>query len=112
MVLSAYHTNRSPPLPQRNCKPAHVEICNHLCTLARAQLLNFSVLFGLTFGGCGSAVIAAAYPELGIGFVGVALAFGLTVVSRPATCAEGHLAPAAHRVSLSGFSRFVESLNG
>jgi aquaporin Z len=30
---------------------------------------------------CGSAVIAAAYPELGIGFVGVALAFGLTVVT-------------------------------
>lgn len=35
----------------------------------------------LVFGGCGSAVLAAAFPELGIGFHGVALAFGLTVVT-------------------------------
>ncbi len=35
----------------------------------------------LVLGGCGSAVLAAAYPELGIGFVGVSLAFGLTVVT-------------------------------
>ncbi len=35
----------------------------------------------LVFGGCGSAVLAAGYPELGIGFTGVALAFGLTVVT-------------------------------
>ena len=34
--------------------------------------------FWLTFGGCGSAVLAAGYPNLGIGFAGVALAFGLT----------------------------------
>lgn len=37
--------------------------------------------FWLVFGGCGSAVLAAAYPELGIGFVGVSLAFGLTVLT-------------------------------
>lgn len=37
--------------------------------------------FWLTFGGCGSAVLAAAFPELGIGFLGVALAFGLTVLT-------------------------------
>lgn len=36
--------------------------------------------FWLVFGGCGSAVLAAAFPELGIGFAGVALAFGLTVL--------------------------------
>jgi aquaporin Z len=35
----------------------------------------------LVLGGCGSAVLAAAFPDLGIGFVGVALAFGLTVVT-------------------------------
>ncbi|MDO8322838.1 MAG: aquaporin Z [Phenylobacterium sp.] len=35
----------------------------------------------LVLGGCGAAVLAAAYPELGIGFVGVSLAFGLTVVT-------------------------------
>jgi aquaporin Z len=42
---------------------------------------EFLGTFWLTFAGCGSAVIAAAYPGLGIGFVGVALAFGLTVVT-------------------------------
>ena len=43
----------------------------------------------LVLGGCGSAVLAAAYPELGIGFAGVALAFGLTVVSM--AYAIGHI---------------------
>jgi aquaporin Z len=36
--------------------------------------------FWLVLGGCGSAVLAAAYPDLGIGFVGVSLAFGVTVL--------------------------------
>src|ERR1700693_2432907 len=43
----------------------------------------------LVLGGCGSAVIAAAYPQLGIGFLGVALAFGLTVVTM--AYAVGHI---------------------
>ncbi len=37
--------------------------------------------FWLVFGGCGSAILAAAFPELGIGFAGVSLAFGLTVLT-------------------------------
>ncbi|HEY2474581.1 MAG TPA: aquaporin Z [Candidatus Cybelea sp.] len=37
--------------------------------------------FWLVLGGCGSAVLAAAFPHLGIGFVGVALAFGLTLLT-------------------------------
>src|SRR5580698_2056298 len=37
--------------------------------------------FWLFFGGCGSAVLAAAFPNLGIGYVGVAFAFGLTVLT-------------------------------
>jgi aquaporin Z len=37
--------------------------------------------FWLTFGGCGAAVISAGFPKLGIGFLGVALAFGLTVLT-------------------------------
>ena len=45
--------------------------------------------FWLTFGGCGSAVIAAGYPSLGIGFLGVALAFGLTVLTM--AYAVGHI---------------------
>jgi len=43
----------------------------------------------LVFGGCGSAVLAAAYPELGIGFTGVSLAFGLTVLTM--AYAVGHI---------------------
>jgi aquaporin Z len=43
----------------------------------------------LVFGGCGSAVLAAAFPALGIGFVGVALAFGLTVLTM--AYAVGHI---------------------
>ena len=39
---------------------------------------EFFGTFWLVFGGCGSAIFAAGYPDLGIGFVGVALAFGLT----------------------------------
>lgn len=42
---------------------------------------EFIGTFWLTFGGCGSAVLAAAFPQLGIGFHGVALAFGLTVLT-------------------------------
>ena len=45
--------------------------------------------FWLVFGGAGSAVLAAAFPELGIGFPGVALAFGLTVLT--AAYALGHI---------------------
>ena len=42
---------------------------------------EFLGTFWLVLGGCGSAVLAAAFPALGIGFVGVSLAFGLTVVT-------------------------------
>jgi aquaporin Z len=42
---------------------------------------EFIGTFWLVFGGCGSAVLAAAFPELGIGFVGVSFAFGLTVLT-------------------------------
>jgi aquaporin Z len=52
-------------------------------------LAEFIGTLWLVLGGCGSAVLAAAYPELGIGFVGVALAFGLTVVTM--AYAIGHI---------------------
>ena len=57
---------------------------------------EFFGTFWLTFGGCGAAVLAAAFPStpfLGIGFVGVAFAFGLTVLtmaSAVAHCSGGH----------------------
>jgi len=50
---------------------------------------EFLGTFWLVLGGCGSAVLAAAFPELGIGFVGVALAFGLTVLTM--AYAIGHI---------------------
>ena len=45
--------------------------------------------FWLVFGGCGAALLAAGFPEVGIGFVGVALAFGLTVLTM--AFAVGHI---------------------
>ena len=42
---------------------------------------EFIGTFWLVLGGCGSAVLAAAFPELGIGLLGVSLAFGLTVLT-------------------------------
>lgn len=50
---------------------------------------EFFGTFWLVFGGCGSAIFAAGFPELGIGFVGVALAFGLTVLTM--AYAVGHI---------------------
>ena len=50
---------------------------------------EFVGTFWLVFGGCGSAVLAAKFPEIGIGLVGVALAFGLTVLSM--AYALGHI---------------------
>ena len=53
---------------------------------------EFFGTFWLVLGGCGSAVLAAAFPDLGIGFLGVALAFGLTVLTM--AYAIGHISGA------------------
>ncbi|MBV9518599.1 MAG: aquaporin Z, partial [Hyphomicrobiales bacterium] len=55
----------------------------------RRLAAEFLGTFWLVFGGCGSAVLAAAYPQLGIGFAGVAFAFGLTVLTM--AYAVGHI---------------------
>ncbi|MDA0316660.1 MAG: aquaporin Z [Bacteroidetes bacterium] len=60
---------------------------------------EFFGTFWLVFGGCGSAVFAAAYPELGIGFLGVALAFGLTVLTM--AYAVGHISGAHFNPAVS-----------
>ena len=57
--------------------------------IMKKYLAEFFGTFWLVFGGCGSAVFAAAFPELGIGFTGVALAFGLTVLTM--AYAVGHI---------------------
>jgi aquaporin Z len=49
--------------------------------MVRKLAAEFIGTFWLVLGGCGSAVLAAAFPQLGIGFVGVSLAFGLTVLT-------------------------------
>jgi aquaporin Z len=58
-------------------------------SLSKRAVAEFLGTFWLVFGGCGSAVLAAAFPGLGIGFVGVALAFGLTVLTM--AYAIGHI---------------------
>jgi len=58
-------------------------------TLTKRSLAEFFGTFWLVFGGCGAAVLAAGFPTLGIGFAGVALAFGLTVLTM--AFAIGHI---------------------
>jgi aquaporin Z len=58
-------------------------------SLSKRALAECIGTFWLVFGGCGSAVLAAAFPTLGIGFLGVALAFGLTVLTM--AYAIGHI---------------------
>jgi aquaporin Z len=57
--------------------------------LSKKATAEFFGTFWLVFGGCGSAVLAAAFPTLGIGFAGVALAFGLTLLTM--AYAIGHI---------------------
>ena len=65
----------------------------------KKYLAEFFGTFWLVFGGCGSAVLAAAFPDLGIGFAGVALAFGLTVVTM--AYAVGHVSGAHFNPAVS-----------
>lgn len=58
-------------------------------TLRKRAFAEFFGTFWLVFGGCGAAVLAAGFPTLGIGFIGVALAFGLTVLTM--VYAIGHI---------------------
>ena len=65
--------------------------------MSRKLAAEFFGTFWLVFGGCGSAVLAAGFPQLGIAFAGVALAFGLTVLTRAYAVggiSGGHFNPA------------------
>ena len=79
--------------------------------MSRKLLAEFFGTFWLVFGGCGSAVLAAAFPQLGIGFAGVALAFGLTVLTMAyavGPVSGGHFNPAVS-VGLAVSGRFAWS---
>lgn len=58
-------------------------------SLSKRAAAEFFGTFWLVFGGCGSAVLSAAFPNVGIGLLGVALAFGLTVLTMAYTI--GHI---------------------
>ena len=58
-------------------------------TLSKKLGAEFIGTFWLVLGGCGSAVLAAAFPDVGIGLLGVSLAFGLTVLTM--AFAIGHI---------------------
>src|ERR1700727_3685233 len=60
-----------------------------LMPLGKRATAEFFGTFWLVFGGCGAAVLDAAFPNLGIGFLGVACAFGLTVLTM--AYAIGHI---------------------
>lgn len=60
-----------------------------IMALSKRLLAEFFGTFWLVFGGCGSAILSAAFPQVGIGFLGVAFAFGLTVLTM--AYAIGHI---------------------
>ncbi|MBA8887064.1 aquaporin Z [Dokdonella fugitiva] len=77
-------------------------------SIGKRVAAEFFGTFWLVFGGCGSAVLAAAFPLLGIGFAGVALAFGMTVLTMAYAVGHvsgGHFNPAVS-VGLAAGGRF------
>jgi aquaporin Z len=86
-----------------------IESLTLVAASTQATFAEFLGTFWLVFGGCGAAVISAAFPQLGIGFHGVALAFGLTVLTMAyavGPISGGHFNPAV-TLGLSVAGRFA-----
>src|SRR5207245_4890384 len=88
----ASHQKAAPMKTPPSLDPAERSRPASTTTPMRLHERCFAEVFGtfwLVLGGCGSAVLSAAYPQLGIGFLGVAFAFGLTVLTM--AYAVGHI---------------------
>src|SRR3954451_23928712 len=78
-------------------------------SMGRRVAAEFFGTFWLVLGGCGSAVLAAGVPDVGIGYLGVALAFGLTVLTMAYAVGHvrgGHFTPAV-TIGLATSRRFA-----
>src|SRR5580700_5072030 len=78
-----------PRPPKMSCDPGTASEGMVLMPIVKRAAAEFFGTFWLVFGGCGSAVLSAAFPHVGIGLLGVALAFGLTVLTM--AYAIGHI---------------------
>src|SRR5579862_404398 len=76
-------------LPGNNTTHSHTSPQEVAMPMSKRAAAEFFGTFWLVFGGCGSAVLSAAFPQLGIGLLGVSLAFGLTVLTM--AYAIGHI---------------------
>src|SRR6187549_553909 len=79
------------PASRRRSKTANPEAIRRSARMPLSKRFAAELLgtFWLVFGGCGSALLAAAFPNVGIGLLGVSLAFGLTVLTM--AYAIGHI---------------------